>query len=64
MTKSPRRLSRTECSVDVLAEAPRIDRVDTNVMPIINADAVAAVRRGSRIAFSSASFPVSPNNNR
>ena len=43
-------------SVLVFADCPRIDIVTTSARPIINAEAVAAVRRGLRVAFNSANL--------
>src|SRR5918996_894469 len=47
--------------VDALAEAPKTATNTTRPRPIISADAVAAVRRGLRIAFSRASLPGTPS---
>src|SRR3954453_1493697 len=44
-----------------LADDPRIDIVVTSARPIINADAVAAVRRGLRSEFWPARLPTVPN---
>ena len=46
--------------IDALAEAAKIVMKPTSATPIMSADAVAAVRRGLRIAFSRASVPVMP----
>ena len=45
---------------DAFADAAKIVMNATRPTPIINADAVAAVRFGLRIAFSRASWPVMP----
>ena len=45
---------------DCFADAPMIDTKVTSASPIISADAVVAVRRGLRIAFSRASTPDVP----
>ena len=43
---------------DALADAPKVAVSPTSARPITSADAVIAVRRGSRIAFARASEPV------
>src|SRR3970282_2859294 len=51
--------SRT-ASVEAFADSPNTATNTTNPRPIIRADAVAAVRRGLRIAFSRPSLPGTP----
>ena len=46
---------------EVLADWPSTAIVVTRVRPIIRAEAVAAVRRGLRVALVSASAPTWPN---
>ena len=58
--KSARTLSSMICANDCFADAPMIDTSVTSARPIISADAVVAVRRGLRIAFSRASTPDMP----
>ena len=58
--KSARKLSSMICVNDCFADAPMIDTSVTSARPIISADAVVAVRRGLRIAFSRASTPDMP----
>ena len=50
----------TDVAIDVLADAANTVMKATSATPIINADDVAAVRRGFRIAFSRASVPAMP----
>ena len=49
-----------DVAIDVLAEAANTVMKATSATPIISADAVAAVRRGLRVAFSRASVPAMP----
>ena len=58
--KSARTLSSMICVNDCLADAPMIATRVTSASPIISAEAVVAVRRGFRIAFSRASTPDVP----
>ena len=58
--KSARTLSSMIWLNDCFADAPMIDTSVTSARPIISADAVVAVRRGLRIAFSRASTPDMP----
>ncbi len=59
-TKSPTKVSSIVWSTEALAEAPTIAIVQASVSPIINAEAVAAVRRGLRRAFWPARLPIEP----
>ena len=60
MMKSAPTLLSIWALADVVIDAAITDIVVVSAMPIINADAVAAVRRGFRSAFSRASLPVVP----
>ena len=53
-----------DLSTLAFAEAPNTDIMATRVRPIINAEAVAAVRRGLRVAFCSAIRPMEPKSRR
>ena len=53
--------SSTRSSIDLFSEAASTPIVDTRANPIIRAEAVAPVRRGSRRAFSPARRPGAPN---
>ncbi len=57
---APTTLSMTTV-IDDFAEVAKIVRADTRARPIMSADAVAAVRRGWRSAFCTASDPTVPN---
>lgn len=59
-TRSPVNPSSTAASSEARVEAASIAMNPTRPTPIINADAVAAVRFGLRIAFSRASSPEMP----
>ncbi len=59
-TRSPRNSLSKEWLTDHLPEAANTVIPPTSATPIISADAVAAVRRGLRMAFSRASCPRAP----
>ena len=57
----PQRARRRPRPIDALVELARIVMNPTRATPIISAEAVAAVRRGLRLAFSRARWPVAPD---
>ena len=60
ITRSPPKSWFTISSTDALIEAPKVVKSATTAVPIISAEALPAVRRGSRMAFRRASRPVWP----
>ena len=60
MTRSPPKFSFTISSTDALIDAPNVVNRATTAVPIISAEALPAVRRGSRIALRRARRPVWP----
>ncbi len=59
-TKSARSPLAVSRATDARADAPNVAVSPTNASPITRADAVTAVRRGLRIAFSRANAPGAP----
>ena len=61
ITRSPTKFFAMLSSTLAFADAPAMDMVATSAIPIISAEAVAAVRRGLRSEFCPASRPTLPN---
>jgi hypothetical protein len=61
ITRSPTKFLAMLSSTLAFADAPAMDMVATSAIPIISAEAVAAVRRGLRSEFCPASRPTLPN---